>query len=427
VTGGFLRDADGRAVVLRGVNLAGAHKSKPYWGFHQPPDFARVRSAWGMNAIRLLIVWAAVEPQKGQYDDAYLDAVATRVQWAKDAGLFVVVDMHQDVYGEGFASGGGDGAPMWTCDAAEYASFTPQQPWFLNNLSAQVSACWNAFWASDELRAHYTEAWRRVAARLAPFGETVVGFDPMNEPYWGTLSITPFEPEHLAPFYEQIVPAVRSAAPWVAFTEPSSIRNLGGSTALPPFSFDRVVYSPHSYNRNAESGMGFNPADRDALVANLASLASEAKGLNAALWIGEYGGPTEDPNIGAYMTANYDGASAVAAGAMYWAYDKGGGYSILDASGNEKPVLMSVIVRPFPERTAGDPIAWTFDAASSTFMFTYHANASIKSPTVISIADRLYANGYSVDCGGCAFTKSAGSLSVTTPPSGDPARVTIHP
>jgi len=76
-----------------------------------------------MNSIRFLMTWAAIEPQKGVYDDAYLDAVATRIEWAKAANLLVVLDMHDDVYGEGFVKGGGDGAPMWTCDASNYASF----------------------------------------------------------------------------------------------------------------------------------------------------------------------------------------------------------------------------------------------------------------------------------------------------------------
>ena len=71
-----------------------------------PTAYAR---DWGMNAVRLLTTWAAVEPEQGVYDEAYLDALAERLDWAKDAGLHVVLDMHQDVYGEGF---GFDGAAL---------------------------------------------------------------------------------------------------------------------------------------------------------------------------------------------------------------------------------------------------------------------------------------------------------------------------
>lgn len=125
VQDGFIRAPDGRRAILRGANLAGAHKVAPYFGFHQPSDYVALREHWGMTSIRFLISWAGIEPEKGKYDESYLDGVALRVGWARDAGLTVVLDMHQDVYGEGFATGGGDGAPRWTCDEARYEAFTP--------------------------------------------------------------------------------------------------------------------------------------------------------------------------------------------------------------------------------------------------------------------------------------------------------------
>src|SRR5262249_37710394 len=219
VTGGFLRDLDGRALLLRGMNLAGEHKQAPYFSFHMLPDYQRVRDAWGMNAVRFLITWAAIEPEEGVYDEGYLDQLAERMRWAREAGLFVVLDMHQDVYGEGFVSGGGDGAPRWTCDASNYASFMPNpSPWFLNYLSPEVTGCYGHFWQTASLRAHYVEAWRRVAARLSGFDDVILGFDPINEPYWGSYPIVSFEEDVLAPFYNDVERAVRGERPgWIAF------------------------------------------------------------------------------------------------------------------------------------------------------------------------------------------------------------------
>src|SRR5262249_26763951 len=113
VCAGALRDPDGRTAILRGMNVSGGNKSAPYLDFHAEPDLVRMRRDWGMNAMRWVMPWAAVEPSEGVFDDAYLDQVALRLDWAQANGIAVVLDMHQDVFGEGF---GFDGAPRWACD-----------------------------------------------------------------------------------------------------------------------------------------------------------------------------------------------------------------------------------------------------------------------------------------------------------------------
>ena len=329
VKGGFLRDPDGRALLLRGLNLAGGHKQAPYLDFQQPPDYVRVKDPWGMNAVRFLLTWAAIEPAEGVYDDV------------------------------------------------------------------------------------------------------IVGFDPMNEPYWGSYVIVAFESDLLQPLYEQIVAAVRAERPgWVAFLEPAASRNLGIPTSLGRFPFADVMYAPHSYDRDAESGMGFDATHRDAVLQNGADLAVEATALGAGLWIGEYGGQTGTPGITPYMDAEYAAFAASAAGTTYWSYDRGGGYSVLDADGNEKPDLMAVLVRPWPERVAGTPVSYAFDAGTDTFTLTYHPDPAMILPTVIRVPDRVYPNGYTVDCSGCATESAPGELRVTRPPvttGGAPAVVTLRP
>ena len=395
---GQLRDADGRSLILRGVNLAGSQKMAPYLDTFGPADYARVRADWGFDAIRFVMPWAAIEPSPGVYDDAYLDAVATRMEWAAAAGLGVVIDMHQDVYGEGF---GFDGAPRWTCDEAYYAAFVPREPWGINYTDPNVIACFDHLWTDAATRGALVGAWGHVAARLAA-SPAVIGFDPINEPSWGSYAIATFERDRLQPFYDEVVAAVRAAAPgWVAFLEPASSRNFGLPTSLLPFSYPDVVYAPHLYDAQAEQTGGFDPARAPDLVADGANLRAEADLLGAALWIGEYGGQGADPNIAAYMDAGYDAAAAGLGGSMLWSYDHGGGYALLDADGNEVTPLVDAVVRPYPARVAGTPTAWIYDEAARELRITWLPDSSVAAPTVIIAPARVYPNGVAVECGGC--------------------------
>jgi len=424
VAHGFVRDPEGRALILRGANLANAHKQAPYLGFHQLADFARLRDDWGMNHVRFLVSWAGLEPERGQWNEQYLDAIAERMDWAEQAGLWVVLDMHQDIYGEGF---GGDGAPRWTCDSAHYDAYTPTTPWFMNYLDPEVVACVDAFWQSDDLRADYLESWRRLAERLGKH-PAVLGFDPMNEPFWGSHATTSFERDVLQPFYEEVARTVRKEAPgWIGFFEPYAGKNLGFPSSLEPFSVKNVVYAPHAYDSNAESGNGFDPSARAAFLTKFETLKSEADELGAALWIGEYGGPSGASGIEAYVDAAYDGAGAVAAGSAYWSYDRDDGYGLLDPDGNEKTNVLDEVVRPYPERVAGTPLSYELDEGTGRFTLRYDPDLSIDAPTVVRVPPRVYPGGYRVVCDGCASTITTDSLLVSAPPADRPATVTLEP
>ena len=414
VAHGAIVDAEGRTLVLRGVNVSGAHKAPPYFDFQQPADFASLRSDWGFNSVRFLVTWAAVEPQKGAYDEAYLTKLEEHVGWAEAAGLWVVLDMHQDVYGEGFVTGGGDGAPRWTCDESHYAAFVPQSPWFLNYLDPNVQACVDGFYESPELRAHYTDAWKHVATHLASH-DHVLGFDPMNEPAWGSYSAQGYEVDRLQPLYEDLVRGVRTVAPrWLAFLEPGASRNLGFPTKLTKFPFDDVVYSPHSYDRDAEGGAPFDAATkRPKILELLRALRDEATALDAALWVGEYGGPSDLVGIDAYMDAEVDAASAVSAGTAYWAAGRNdGGYSLFDAAGNTKPILFSALVRPYPSLVAGTLTSYAYDAATRILTVNLVPDRSVTAPTELVVPKSVYPNGATVQCGECRVETGDGVVRV---------------
>ena len=419
VCGTHVRDRDGRAVVLRGVNLAGEHKHAPYTDSFTPEHYRRLH-AWGFRTLRFLITWAAIEPAPGVYNDAYLAWVRERMQWAHDAGLDVVLDMHQDVYGEGFGFGG---APKWTCDAAHYDAFVPSENWLLNYSSPHVLACYDHLWTDLELQAAFARMWGHVASQLAS-EPAIIGFDPINEPHWGTYPVAMFEVDRLQPFYAQVFAAVRAHVPWIAFAEPSSSRNLGFASKLAPFEIPDVVYAPHMYDASAELDGEFSASRRDSLLATANDLAVDATRLGVPLWIGEYGGIATSAQIGAYMDAAYDGAAAAFAGTMYWAFDRGGGYSMLDADGNPVMPLLDAIVRPYPARIAGEPTTWHYDETTRTLDVAWRAEPSITAPTVIVTPAHVYPRGVDVACAGCTVVERDGEVAIT---GGTAATITPRP
>lgn len=417
VSGGFIRDPEGRAVVLRGANVSGRHKEPPYFDFHGPAEWQRMRDGWGMNAVRFLVSWAALEPKRGEYDDTYLTGVARRVGEASDAGLLVFVDLHQDLYGEGFA--GGNGAPRWTCDEARYAAYVPTTPWFFNYLSPEIIACYDGFWSSRrDLQVHAVDAWRRLAVKLAPI-EGFIGFDPLNEPYWGSTGFEVFEEKRLRPFYVDVIAAVRESKPSaLAFLEPASSRNLGLASHLLPFEEPNVVYAPHAYDPDAESGRGFDEARRANILANARQLRAEADALGAALVLGEYGGMAADPGIHEYMDAVYAAAGETKAGAMYWDFGMNDSYALLSADGGVKPPLHDAVLRPYPERTAGTPLAWSVEGDGGTFVYRFTPDPGVTALTLISVPEETWPD-FSVACSGCTAAVAPPGVQVTTNGTGE--------
>lgn len=429
VVDGVLRDAQGRALILRGVNISQQHKVAPYFGFHQQSDIARVRQAWGFNGMRWVFPWAAVEPQAGQFDSKFVEQLITRLHWAKAAGLYVVLDMHQDVFGEGFTAG--NGAPRWACDEQRYRDHVPEADWFLNYTSKQVAACFDELWKTPARRQHIIDAWVFVARAVAADTElrqTVIGFDPFNEAYWGSHTLQTFERDVLSGFYAEIVSAVRKVAPnWVAFVQPAASRNLDLPTSLKPPSFDNAVYAPHVYDPQAEQGLGFGPERVASLLAKMQAMADEAKRLGTALWFGEYGGMVDDPDIATYMGTVYDGAGKLATGAMIWEYGNSGPYRLIDPDGSEMPQIAAV-VRPYPARIAGTLTDYRYDVATKRMVVRFVPDPALSAPSEFVLPARLYPAEIDVACAGCDYQRQGDLLRIDSGPLGASLReLTVSP
>lgn len=178
-------EPNGKPIVFHGINVVEKSKAKGYVGDLTADDFRTIRS-WGMNCVRLGIFWDGLEPEPGRIDEAYLERVANLVGWAKAAGLWVLLDMHQDLYSVKYS----DGAPAWaTLD--EGKPHTKGAVWSDSYyVSDAVQTALDHFWSNSPgpdgtgLQDHYARVWRRVADRFKD-EPAVVGFDLMNEPFPG--------------------------------------------------------------------------------------------------------------------------------------------------------------------------------------------------------------------------------------------------
>lgn len=193
VKGNKFLDESGREVLLHGINFVCKEKKQNYmWPDHE--KLFTWFTEMGFNLIRLGIFWDAVEPEPGKYDEAYLHGVKDVITDAQKQGLYVLVDMHQDLWSVLYA----DGAPEWATltDGARH----PEECaiWFEAYLSSDaINNAADHFWKNDPaedgvgLLDHYAAMWEKISETFAEC-KNIIGFEPMNEPFMGSLARNSF-------------------------------------------------------------------------------------------------------------------------------------------------------------------------------------------------------------------------------------------
>lgn len=86
----------GKEVILHGLNVLQRQRENNHFypGFEKAFGYFR-RS--GFNLLRFGIFWDGAEPEPGQVDMEYLRKVKDIVNLAEENGIYILLDMHQDL------------------------------------------------------------------------------------------------------------------------------------------------------------------------------------------------------------------------------------------------------------------------------------------------------------------------------------------
>lgn len=189
VKGDKFVDNHGRQIILNGLNIVNKSKEQGYIPSGGTELYKKLKK-WGFNCIRFAIIWDRLEPRPGEYNEEYLIEIDQQIAWARENNIYVVLDMHQDLFSVKYS----DGAPEWaTLD--EGKAHTTGAIWSdAYMMSEAVQTSFDNFWANKTvkdgigLQDHYASLWQHIAGRYSD-NSTVIGYDIMNEPFPGSAAL----------------------------------------------------------------------------------------------------------------------------------------------------------------------------------------------------------------------------------------------
>lgn len=206
--GRWIKDAGGNVVTLRGVNMFVRLQN-------EQAKFTGAKAA-GANVIRLMLWKQDIETPGTNapgYDESGLAALDRAVGWAHDAGLYVILD---------------------------------QQIW-----SFKVEPAPASFLTDPAVQAEWLAMWRLLVDRYKS-DPTVVGIDPMNEPYCVKNATVA---DRMGAWEKIVKNAVNELRPHntnlLFFVEGWGPRTTPGFRDVPFLQQPNIVYSDHVYYKDA--------------------------------------------------------------------------------------------------------------------------------------------------------------------------------
>jgi endoglycosylceramidase len=449
--GRWLTDAGGRVVIVHGINMV--YKLPPYYpaaaGFGD--DDAAFLHSLGFNAVRVGVIWKAVEPHPGVYDNQYLSRIASTVATLRRHGILSLLDFHQDMYNERFQ---GEGAPDWAVQDDGLPA-VPKLGFPANyELMPALQHALDHFWENSPgpggvgLQDRYAAAWRHVATRFhsAP---GVLGYELFNEPFPGTTYATCLLPAgcpafdaKLTAFNRRVDHAIRRAdAHTVVFYEPNVLFNFGFPTNVAALGDPQAGFSFHDYCLTPEAQGCSSHAK------TVGNAVSYVRRTGAAAIMTEFGATNSATDLRSMLSL----ADSNMMPWLEWAYcgcgdptTSGPGTTqaiVIDphkppTPSNRESGTLHALVEPYPQVIAGTPLDWVYNRATRTLTVRFttlraagrHRFRSY-SATEIATPSLVYGGHYATNIRGgvIASSRGSGTLRVLSCPGARTVSVTVTP
>jgi endoglycosylceramidase len=439
-------------VIVHGTNMV--YKLPPYYpsvaGFGD--DDAAFLARIGFNAVRVGVIWKAVEPRPGAYDDAYLRRIAATVAVLHRHGILSLLDFHQDMYNERFQ---GEGAPDWAIEDDGLPA-TPKLGFPLNYTSMPaLQHTYDHFWDDSPgpggvgLQNRYAGAWREVARRLGG-SPGVFGYELFNEPFPGTAYATCLVPTgcpafdaKLTAFNHRVAAAIRRAdRRTLVWYEPNVLFNFGPATNVGALGDPRAGFAFHDYCLSP------SPSGCSSESTVVTNAVAHVNTTHEALMLTEYGATTAVADLSGTVRR----ADRNMVPWLEWAYcacedptTTGPGAQQAIVIDPRKPPTGSnlvsstlrTLVEPYPQVMAGTPMSWGFDPAARKFRLSFSTRRAgpsgrrfpAGSVTEIATPALVYHGRYGAVVGGGAVVsrRGASTLVVASCPGAASVSVVVRP
>lgn len=417
----FLRGVNARVEGVFDVSFDDGRQPLEAIPAFDASDAGQMRE-FGFDALRLPVNWSGVEPtQDGGFDEAYLDRVAQAVDSAASAGLYVLLDLHQDAYSKEI---GEDGAPLWAIQPPPTQLLGgPLTDLGERRLSQQVTDAFGTFFGDTTggttLRKRFTAMAVHVIERFKD-NPHVLGLEIFNEPQADDAGIQRLN--------DAAYSSIRQAAPDKLYLfEPPATRNLTDKASLPQAPLGPMsAYAPHVYTFAFTSA----PASltKEDLRRSNENARQEADAWQAPLVITEWGFDPSLADAGDYLTWQSELQEEYQASSFFWVWKEQsqGSWGCFDHDATTgtwiaRGDLEKALARVRPERVAGWPESFGFDRAQGKFTLKFRADPTVTAPHLIAVAP-LLGKPKSVSCDGAPADFASGEYGLLSVQCGQGSR-----